>query len=286
MALIKDQNKLAAQDAVVLDLSDLQRQAEILKQRAEQRAEQIVQEAQAERQRLLENAEKEGFDAGHQRGYEQGHQEGLSAGRDEAHREHNEALRSLESSWGEALEVFEARRADMLAEARSEVVRLAVAIARRVIKREIAGDEGSAVRQVEAALPLVIHPSRLRIVLHPDDAPRVREALPELTRRFTDSAHAELIEDDSVEPGSCVVRTDAGEIDASSDTQIERVVEALTGELAAQNPGGTGVPPVQGPEDRATEPGVCNEPEAQARDRGKASRQQGIKASRDRSGEG
>ena len=144
----------------------------------------------------------------------------------------------LAVAWADALEGFETVRVALLREARLDVLRLALAIAERVAKRAVEADEASASVQLEAALELVSRASSLRIACSPEDASLLREMTPALAARFASMRHAEIIEDPSLSRGSVVVRTDKGEVDATIETQIARVCDALMPDRAA-----TALPP-------------------------------------------
>lgn len=213
---------------VTMDLGDLHRQGEIVKAEARRAAEQIIAEARAERERLIADAAEKG----HREGFEQGRSEGYAHGRREgqeaAHREHAEQIERVCKSWTAALDEFSRAREDMLREASEDLLRLALRIAEHVVKRLPEVDPGVVVAQMDAALELVARPTRLRLAVHPDDVEAAESAVPALASRLGAEAHAEVEEDDSLDRGSVVLRTEAGGlVDASLQTQLARMAEAL-----------------------------------------------------------
>ncbi|MEM1166930.1 MAG: FliH/SctL family protein [Planctomycetota bacterium] len=216
-----------AREAIVLDLGDLDREASRLREQAEVRAAEIITEAKAERERLISGADERGYAEGLERGRADGLKKGREAGREEALAAAKEEFAVLAARWEEALEAFSAARQGLLASARRDVVRLGAAIGEKVARRVIASDGEQVARSLEAALSVLLDPSRLVIRVHPDDAALTEEVLPSLTSRFASEPHAEIAEDATLTPGSCVVRTDRGEIDASIETMLGRVVDAV-----------------------------------------------------------
>lgn len=229
MALIRQAEfAMAGRDAIVLDLGDLARQAERLREAARVEAEQMASQARAERERILSGAAEEGRRQGHEEGLSRGREEGMKAGREAALADARERLAALEASWTKALEAFDTERERMLQEARHDVLRLAVAVAEKVVKRSIVLHEATAVDQLAAALTLVSRATRLSVAVHPEDREPVREALPELLGRLASGAHVDLVDDAALHRGSCVIRTaSGGEIDASIGSQLDRIVEVL-----------------------------------------------------------
>ena len=226
--------------AIVLDLGDLREEAERLEARARETAASILDEARAERARILEGAHAEGFAEGREAGLAEGRAAGEAAGRAEALGAASAEIEATLAGWDAALREFEARREALLLEAREGVVRLAAVVAERVTKRAVELDPGAAPEQLEAALAMVTAPSRLRVHIAPADRPAVEGAMPDLAARFEGAAHAELVDDESLERGSCVLRTELGVIDARIERQVERICAALLPPASGEAPGDEG----------------------------------------------
>ncbi len=228
MALIKHSDSdVLAREAVVLDLGDLTRQAQQIIADAQDRAEQIIADAKQDRKRMINGAHEKGFAEGHTEGIDAGHREGLEKGCEQALVDHSERLETLEKSWNEALHEFDERRGRMLDDARTDVLRLAMTIARRVTHAIVDHDESVAQAQLEKALTHTLEPTRLVIRVHASDEALVTASAPGLLARFARSAHAEIVADDSLSQGDCVVHTDTGEIDARIDAQLDRIANSL-----------------------------------------------------------
>ncbi len=237
MALIKNAlSETMAREAIVLNLSDIRRQGEELRERARAEAAKIVEDGKAERKRLIADAAAEGKKQGLEEGREQGRREGFEGGAAEAREQVAAALGTIEAAWTRAIEEFERARDDMLIEARTDVVRLATAIGARVTRRIVEVDPAAVLGPLESALSIVTRGSRLVVAVNPDDRADVERALPDLAARLASSAHAEVSPDPSLPRGSCVVRTGKGEIDASVETQIERIVAELVPGRHRANP--------------------------------------------------
>lgn len=234
MALIKQANaREITRDALVLDLGDLQRQASLIIQSAREQAEAILAEARAERARIIAGAAETGRAEGFAKGLEQGRKDGASKGREEAITEARPRLEELQSAWTGALREFVEHRRAMLLSAERDVLRLAVRIAQRVVKRVITTDHRVVAEQLGAVLAVVVRPTELVVRIHPDDSAIAGEALPELARQFPLATSVELVHDAGLARGSCIAQMRGGdggppgEIDASIDTQLARIVEAL-----------------------------------------------------------
>lgn len=215
-------------NALVMDLGDLRARGEAIIADAQRRAEEIVEDARRERERLVSSAREEGYKEGHDAGRRDGLEQGAAEGNRSAHDERTGAIDRLSDAWAGALDAFEGERDRMLSEARTEVVRLAGEIARLVTRRVVELDATVVVAQIEAVLGAVVRPTRLTLRVHPDDLHVAKEELPSLVARFDQCTHAELIEDASLSPGSCVATTEGGgRIEADVRAQLERVVAEM-----------------------------------------------------------
>ncbi len=224
-----------ARDAVVLSLGDLRAQGEAMKAQARHEAAQIVQAARGERERLIQGARE----LGHGEGLKTGRDEGLRAGREEGRSaalgEARPRLEALEQGWAQALREFRATREAMLEQGKRDVLRLAVLATERVTKRRLEVDPTLVVDQVRAALGEVAAPTALTLRVHPEDIELVSDALPGVLAALgSDASQARVVEDAALARGSCVVARAGGAVDASIDTQLARVAEAL---LPGQAPG-------------------------------------------------
>lgn len=228
MALIKraDLERLT-RESRVMDLGDMERRGEMLRDAAREEAAKILAEARAERERLIEGARTDGFEAGLAAGRAEGLAQGKELGRTEAVRSHAEALERLIQNWETALSSFEVERDAMLLAARQDVLELALVLAERVTKRAVEIDRGVASAQLEAVLRQVVKPTALEIAVHPADMPLASQTLSRLTRELEAASHASLVADERMARGSCVARcAGGGRIDATIRTQLERAVEA------------------------------------------------------------
>lgn len=227
---------------VAMDLEDLRRRAAGIREAAVAEAQRLVAEAKAERDRLVAGARERGHAEGLAKGMTEGRAKGEAEAGGKALEEHRERLEALSASWEAALAEFERRREEMLAEARDDVLALALAIARKVTHRAVLCDPGVVVEQVSHVLAMQARPTALTVAVHPDDESAVRAALPSVAGSLGGGAHARLELDGTLARGSCVVRTEGGgTIDAGIDLQLDRIVaDLLPAREGAAGGGGEG----------------------------------------------
>src|SRR5471032_638717 len=165
---------------------------------------------------IREKARLMGYDDGHAHG----HADALAAGKIEA-AEQLEHLRALTESFGTAL-----HEADQLIAA--DVLELALHLAKGMLKTALPVKPElilPSVRDAIEYLPVLQQPALL--VLHPDDAPLVREILGE----ELDKGGWRVIEDAAVGRGGCKVDTASNQIDAQAASRWQRLTHALGKDL-------------------------------------------------------
>lgn len=234
MAVIKRTNaSQLVRNAVVLDLSDLGRQAEALLAAARAEAEEIRVAARSEAERLRAEA----VEAGRAEGLAAGTEEGRAAGRVEGHAEAVAAVQprldAITAAWQASLDDWQRRRGEMLAAAQTDVLDLAFAVARKVVHRVVHQDPAVVADQLAAVLDLVARPTEVEVRINAADRALVEEVLPDLVARIGAAERVTLRDDATVGVGGCVVATAGGEIDARIETQLDRLADALLPRAAA-----------------------------------------------------
>jgi flagellar assembly protein FliH len=104
-----------------------------------------------------------------------------------------------------------------------DAVRLSVAIARRVLRRELTVDPAAIEGLVSAALERLQSQESSRVRLHPDHVPALRVAL----ERLGMGAKVEIIADPAQEPGAAIFEMTRGNLDASMDSQLREIERGL-----------------------------------------------------------
>ena len=214
-------------EAVVLDLGDLGAQAARLRSDAQAKAAAIIEDAKAHASRLVESAQGQGYEQGHAQGLEEGRQAGRQEGYAAAHNERLEQIDQTTTAWRDVAGQWETQLTAMEQEARGACVEFALRLAETLLHRVIEVDDRVVVDQVANALQYLLKPTAARIHIHPDDRPALEENLPELVNEFRNLTHAELVDDDTVGRGGCLLTYGQGQIDATLETQFRRIVEQI-----------------------------------------------------------
>jgi flagellar assembly protein FliH len=155
--------------------------------------------------------------------YAQGLAAGETAARERAQQKLDPVLNGLNSMIAE----LAASRKRVRAEAEDDAVKLAIAIARRVLYREIATDPEAILGLVKAAFSKLNARETHRLRVSPSDVAVVQEYRAKLQL----PPGLEIYPDGALTSGSAIFETARGELDASVDTQLSEIERGLTDTL-------------------------------------------------------
>ena len=220
-------NTPAMREAIVLDLGDIGAQAARIRAAAETQAAKIVADAQAKSEALADQLHDEAEKQGYSDGMEKGFAEGREQGRAEALAESAEQLRQLSAAWFQVASDWEQQRTEMEREARQAVLDFALSAAEKLVHRVIEVDETVVVDQAAQALSLVMSSHDASVRIHPVDRPMLEDALPDLLSELSNMEHIELVDDEEITPGGCIVAFGQGRIDATIERQLERLINLI-----------------------------------------------------------
>jgi flagellar assembly protein FliH len=157
----------------------------------------------------------------------QGYREGETAGRAQAAAEVRPVIEGLSRS----IDEIGGFRARLRREAEADTIQLALAIARRVLRRQLAIDPEALHGLVLGALEKLEGQEISRVRLHPAHAPLVKGCL----EQYSAGARVEILPDPARELGSVVFETQRGNLDASIDSQLQEIERGLADCLRRQS---------------------------------------------------
>jgi len=180
-----------------------------------EQAESIVHAALAEAERIREIARAEGYEAGKRA----------------AEVEAAERLEPALSAVGETLRQVREMRERTADDVERHAVELGLQVAEKAVAGALDAQPDRVVDVVRGALRCLVERERVVILVNPDDLETVREAVGDLERSLGGMEHCDVQEERRVGRGGAVVRSTAGEIDATTATKLDRAREVLEAEL-------------------------------------------------------
>jgi len=128
----------------------------------------------------------------------------------------------------ETLEELTTLRQQMIHETERQMVQLALAIARRVVHREVSIDQDLLIAMARVALDRLGESAQVTVRLSPEDF----EATAAVRSAQWTGTQVTVVADARVGRGGCRVESEFGTMDAGVDGQIHEIARALLGEAA------------------------------------------------------
>lgn len=143
-------------------------------------------------------------------------EEGLRAGRAEGAEQGRQQVEPVMARLAKAADEISGLRRRVRAETEEDAMRLSIAVARKILHREITADPDALAGLVKAAMQRLNARDIHRLRLHPEDVPG-------LERHLAANAPLEVVADPSLERGAVVFETARGNLDASISTQLGEI---------------------------------------------------------------
>lgn len=175
---------------------------------------------------LQQQAQEEGYKTGYEEGHQTGYEAGLATGKADIQQQvalFSSALSSLDKPLQELDQQIE-----------KDLVRLAMTLAGKIIRRELKTDPEHVIGAVRAALEVLpVNDRKLRVYAHPQDIPIIKKGL-----ALEDNADQwQWIEDPLLTRGGVRVETADTTIDATIESRMKSLINQLLGEDRADDHG-------------------------------------------------
>ena len=161
------------------------------------------------------------------RALEEGKQAALQAVEASLRTRLDQQLRSVVSAMEQAVQgVLESRQA-WERHWEEQAVKLATAIAQRVIRRELDRRPEITIEWVREALQMAAGSGEVVLRLHPQDQDALGNRIDRVARELSRLGPLRVVADASIGPGGCKVETAFGSVDQQIEAQLARISEEL-----------------------------------------------------------
>jgi len=158
-----------------------------------------------------------------QQGYEEGYQAGIAAAREE--------LAPAATAMAHALAEAQQLRAEAADQVEARAVELSLRLAEKVLAGTLEVQPERVVDVVRGALRCLVDRERVTVQVNTLDLELVRDAVEPIASTLGGIDNIDVQEDRRVARGGALVRSAAGEVDATIETKLARAREVLESEL-------------------------------------------------------
>ncbi len=155
----------------------------------------------------------------YEKGFAQGQKDGMELGRQQ--------YESMAARLKDLVQSLEGEIERHVLALEGPVFELVKVIAEKVIQREISLGPEVLTTCIREALTHVVEQSRVRLHLNPEDIEYMDEVLQELSGEFSKVKDFELVPDENVARGGCLLETDFGLVDATYERKWREILRRL-----------------------------------------------------------
>ena len=153
------------------------------------------------------------------KGFARGEKAGIESGK--------EKIESVVNSINKGLSELIKIRQDIYLETEQEIVKLSMAIARKIVCNEIRVNKDTVVNVVKEALEKVEGNEKVKVKLSSKDFQFIKSKKPGIIDKITNIENVGFEMDESIPDGGCIIETISGDIDARIEKQFQAVEEAF-----------------------------------------------------------
>ena len=214
------EEKLRDVEETKAHVEQLQREA----QDAKAEAEKIVEDTRKEAEELLEKVHKEGYDEG----YKEGKEQGIKDGRERIEDELKEIVRQANDKAQKTIQDAKEQTSEYFIRAEDDIVKVVMMAIEKIIPQHFLDVPQTVLPVVREAIRHVRDQKEIKIHVEPDSYDLILMARAEFQAMLTDgTAILEVVSDEALKPGDCVIETPNGGVDARLSTQLELMKNAV-----------------------------------------------------------
>jgi flagellar biosynthesis/type III secretory pathway protein FliH len=200
------------------DLVDLTSRADEYVEAVRREASKLVQEAHRQAGEVRRSAEEAGRHAA------------LDAANRVLDAKVAQRMKTILPALQQAVQEIADQQANWRRQSEAALVRLAILVAERLVRRQIRECPEIPLTWVRESLELAVGAARITLRLHPLDVEGLGSQVERLIDEIGRLAPARILADEAIGRGGCQVQTEFGAIDMQLATQLQRIEEELLGE--------------------------------------------------------
>ena len=203
---------------------DLKKQANEILDSAHKDAEKIVEDTRKEAEQLLEKVHKEGYDAGYDDGKEQGIQDGKKKIQDDM----DDVIKEVNAKAEKTLQDAKEQTSEYFIRAEDDIAKIVMMAIEKILPQHFLDVPQVILPVVREAINHVRDQKQIKVHVEPYSYDLVLMARSEFQSMLSDgTAIIEIISDEALKPGDCVIETPNGGVDARLSTQISLMKKSI-----------------------------------------------------------
>jgi len=196
---------------------DLKKQAKEILDSAHKDAEKIVEDTRKEAEQLLEKVQKEGYDEG----YDEGKQQGIDDGKKKIQDDMDDIIKEVNAKAEKTLQDAQEQTSEYFIRAEDDIAKIVMMAIEKILPQHFLDVPQVILPVVREAINHVRDQKQIKVHVEPYSYDLILMARSEFQSMLSDgTAIIEIVSDDALKPGDCVIETPNGGVDARLSTQI------------------------------------------------------------------
>lgn len=221
----KEAQKIKAQ------AEDIKKHAQELENRAQKKlkaahkdAEKIVEDTRKEAEQLLEKVQKEGYDEG----YDEGKEQGIEDGKKKIQDDMDDVIKEVNAKAEKTLQDAKEQTSEYFIRAEDDIAKVVMRAIEKILPQHFLDVPQVILPVVREAINHVRDQKQIKVHVEPYSYDLVLMARSEFQSMLSDgTAIIEVVSDEALKPGDCVIETPNGGVDARLSTQISLMKKSI-----------------------------------------------------------
>lgn len=202
----------------------LRQQARKIRNDARAESDKLVADTKKEAEELLERVRKEGYDTG----YKEGKEQGIADGKERIEEELADIIRQANAKAQKTIQDAKEQTAEYFIRAEDDIVKVLMMAIDKILPQHFLDVPQVILPVVREAIRHVRDQKEIKVHVEPDSYDLILMARSEFQSMLTDgTAIIEVVSDDALKPGDCVIETPNGDVDARLSTQLNLMKSAI-----------------------------------------------------------
>ena len=202
----------------------IKKQAQKIRDDARAESEKIVADTKLEAEKLLEKVRKEGYDDG----YKEGKEQGIKDGKERIEDELADIVRQANDNAQKTIQDAKEQTAEYFIRAEDDIVKVVMMAIEKILPQHFLDVPQVVLPVVREAINHVRDQKEIKIHVEPYSYDLILMARSEFQSMMTDgTAIVEVVSDEALKPGDCVIETPNGGVDARLSTQLDLIKKAV-----------------------------------------------------------
>lgn len=207
-------------------MREAEQQAEALMKQTVEKAKELKEQAEEEIEQWWEERRK--LDDEHiVKAQEEGRKQGYEAGLVQAKEEIDAQYKDFIEQGRELLVLAQQNKEQIIREAEPFLLELSCMIAEKIVRKQLTVSPEWIIELVKETLLRKRGKGLVTLSVSPDSYPYVQQFREELLLVLDSEAELQIMPDGNIQDQGCVIRSSYGSIDATIDTQLEEIKQAL-----------------------------------------------------------